>query len=117
MCRRRYGSSNVSPHLYINYIEAHCNDALLLWCALLFLGKEGEQVIKNNIKVLDERKGSILQKSFCSGDGSGINCEKASVSGAVSQRACVYCGARVVLNPITDAYHIVHGPIGCASYT
>jgi nitrogenase molybdenum-cofactor synthesis protein NifE len=22
-----------------------------------------------------------------------------------------------VLNPITDAYHIVHGPIGCASYT
>jgi nitrogenase molybdenum-cofactor synthesis protein NifE len=29
----------------------------------------------------------------------------------------VYCGARVVLNPITDAFHIVHGPIGCASYT
>jgi nitrogenase molybdenum-cofactor synthesis protein NifE len=29
----------------------------------------------------------------------------------------VYCGARVVLNPVTDAYHIVHGPIGCASYT
>jgi nitrogenase molybdenum-cofactor synthesis protein NifE len=23
----------------------------------------------------------------------------------------------VVLNPVTDAYHIVHGPIGCASYT
>jgi nitrogenase molybdenum-cofactor synthesis protein NifE len=40
-----------------------------------------------------------------------------SVSGSVSQRACVYCGARVVLNPITDAFHIVHGPIGCASYT
>ncbi|MDR3277766.1 MAG: nitrogenase iron-molybdenum cofactor biosynthesis protein NifE [Oscillospiraceae bacterium] len=49
--------------------------------------------------------------------GRGIDCEKESVSGAVSQRACVYCGARVVLNPITDAYHIVHGPIGCASYT
>jgi nitrogenase molybdenum-cofactor synthesis protein NifE len=44
-------------------------------------------------------------------------CESESVAGAVSQRACVYCGARVVLNPITDAYHIVHGPIGCASYT
>jgi nitrogenase molybdenum-cofactor synthesis protein NifE len=44
-------------------------------------------------------------------------CERESVAGAVSQRACVYCGARVVLNPITDAYHIVHGPIGCASYT
>ena len=46
-----------------------------------------------------------------------MKCDSNSVSGAVSQRACVYCGARVVLNPITDAYHIVHGPIGCASYT
>ncbi len=46
-----------------------------------------------------------------------IRCESDSLSGSVSQRACVYCGARVVLNPITDAFHIVHGPIGCASYT
>lgn len=68
-------------------------------------------------KILKERKGSILHGEGCGGDGRGISCEKASVSGAVSQRACVYCGARVVLNPITDAYHIVHGPIGCASYT
>ncbi|HCF49373.1 MAG TPA: nitrogenase iron-molybdenum cofactor biosynthesis protein NifE [Syntrophomonas sp.] len=45
------------------------------------------------------------------------SCEADSVSGSVSQRACVYCGARVVLNPITDAVHLVHGPIGCASYT
>ncbi len=66
-------------------------------------------------KLLEDRKGSILYKDHCG--GSGIECDKASVSGAVSQRACVYCGARVVLNPITDAYHIVHGPIGCASYT
>lgn len=47
----------------------------------------------------------------------GIACDTHSVSGVVSQRACMYCGARVVLNPITDAAHIVHGPIGCASYT
>ncbi len=64
--------------------------------------------------ILDERKNSI---AICQGDGKGLCCEKESVSGSVSQRACVYCGARVVLNPITDAYHIVHGPIGCASYT
>ncbi|MDF2564662.1 MAG: nitrogenase MoFe cofactor biosynthesis protein NifE [Massilibacillus sp.] len=69
-------------------------------------------------RILEERKQSIMVKDFCcSGDGKSITCEKESVSGAVSQRACVYCGARVVLNPITDAYHIVHGPIGCASYT
>ncbi len=49
--------------------------------------------------------------------GGAIACDTHSVSGAVSQRACMYCGARVVLNPITDAAHIVHGPIGCASYT
>jgi nitrogenase molybdenum-iron cofactor biosynthesis protein NifE len=74
---------------------------------------------ESNIRILKERQPSILDKSApCrGGEGGGIACEKASVSGAVSQRACVYCGARVVLNPITDAYHIVHGPIGCASYT
>ncbi|MDR1765368.1 MAG: nitrogenase iron-molybdenum cofactor biosynthesis protein NifE [Lachnospiraceae bacterium] len=65
--------------------------------------------------ILKERRNSIAVGG--KGDGSGFACEKQSVSGAVSQRACVYCGARVVLNPITDAYHIVHGPIGCASYT
>ena len=47
----------------------------------------------------------------------GIACEKDSVSGSVSQRACAFCGARVVLNPITDAFHIIHGAIGCSSYT
>ena len=44
-------------------------------------------------------------------------CNSDSLAGAVSQRACVYSGSRVVLNPITDALHLVHGPIGCASYT
>ncbi len=46
-----------------------------------------------------------------------IDCAKASVAGSVSQRACVFCGSRVVLYPIADALHLVHGPIGCASYT
>lgn len=67
--------------------------------------------------ILDARKSSILFKDDCGGPKSGISCDSDSVSGAVSQRACVYCGARVVLNPITDAYHIIHGPIGCSSYT
>ena len=68
--------------------------------------------------VLEERKKSIIDRAgCCQGDGKGISCDKSSVSGAVSQRACVFSGARVVLNPITDAYHIIHGPIGCSSYT
>jgi nitrogenase molybdenum-cofactor synthesis protein NifE len=66
------------------------------------------------------RTASILTQrapSISTGASAAVECEKESVSGAVSQRACVYCGARVVLNPITDAYHIVHGPIGCSAYT
>ena len=46
-----------------------------------------------------------------------ISCDKQSLAGAVSQRACVFCGSRVVLYPIADALHLIHGPIGCASYT
>lgn len=67
------------------------------------------------IDTLEERKGSIICNSKFK--DKKIECEQHSVAGSVSQRACVYCGARVVLNPVTDAYHIVHGPIGCASYT
>jgi nitrogenase molybdenum-cofactor synthesis protein NifE len=46
-----------------------------------------------------------------------IVCSKPSAAGSVSQRACVFCGSRVVLYPIADALHLVHGPIGCAAYT
>ena len=46
-----------------------------------------------------------------------IACGKASLAGSVSQRACVFCGSRVVLYPIADALHLIHGPIGCAAYT
>lgn len=46
-----------------------------------------------------------------------LACNKDSLAGAVSQRACVFCGSRVVLYPIADAIHLVHGPIGCAAYT
>ena len=63
---------------------------------------------------LSERERSIVTA------GSGkksIHCADDSLAGSVSQRACVFCGARVVLNPVTDAVHLVHGPIGCASYT
>lgn len=44
-------------------------------------------------------------------------CDRKSVAGSVSQRACAFCGSRVVLYPIADALHLVHGPIGCAAYT
>ena len=63
---------------------------------------------------IPEREAFILTKGQ---PRKTLQCDADSVAGCVSQRACVYCGARVVLNPITDAVHLVHGPIGCASYT
>ncbi|MBG0779359.1 MAG: nitrogenase iron-molybdenum cofactor biosynthesis protein NifE, partial [Desulfotignum balticum] len=66
------------------------------------------------ISVLEDRKKQIYQKGQ---DGFDIACEQKSLAGSVSQRACVFCGSRVVLYPIADALHLIHGPIGCASYT
>jgi nitrogenase molybdenum-cofactor synthesis protein NifE len=64
--------------------------------------------------ILDERKKQVLTKTA---EGGEIACGKQSTAGAVSQRACVFCGSRVVLYPIADALHLIHGPVGCAAYT
>jgi nitrogenase molybdenum-cofactor synthesis protein NifE len=66
------------------------------------------------IDILEHRKPQISVGGMQASD---IACEKASLAGSVSQRACVFCGSRVVLYPIADALHLVHGPIGCAAYT
>lgn len=72
-----------------------------------------------DIKILKDRERSIQESST----GKDLNaipkieCEKPSLAGSVTQRACVFCGSRVVLYPIADALHLIHGPIGCASYT
>lgn len=68
----------------------------------------------SNTETIAERDGFIVTKGK---NKKQLQCDTDSSAGCVSQRACVYCGARVVLNPITDAIHLVHGPIGCASYT
>ncbi len=65
-------------------------------------------------QIYEERQGQIHRKGK---KPFAIDCDKESLAGAVSQRACVFCGSRVVLYPIADAVHLVHGPIGCAVYT
>ncbi len=68
---------------------------------------------RKDISILERRRAQVH-------DGRGafdMACDKASVAGSVSQRACSFCGSRVVLYPIADALHLVHGPIGCAAYT
>ena len=69
----------------------------------------------NVISTLDERQPYITLKQ--AKKSSELACDNTSIAGSMSQRACVYSGARVALNPVTDAVHLVHGPIGCASYT
>lgn len=65
-------------------------------------------------EILESRRMQVYRKGQ---DTHEIDCARASVAGSVSQRACVFCGSRVVLYPIADALHLVHGPIGCAAYT
>lgn len=75
----------------------------------------GKEVAMSIIKVFEEREGHIVEKCDCG--SMSLSCGNESLAGAVSQRACVYSGARVTLNPLTDVLHLVHGPVGCASYT
>ncbi len=72
------------------------------------------QKIKRMNTFIKDRQNQILTKG---NSDTKIACGKASVAGSVSQRACVFCGSRVVLYPIADALHLIHGPVGCAAYT
>ncbi len=64
--------------------------------------------------VLRARELQVLTKGK---DKHNIKCDVQSTAGSVSQRACTFCGSRVVLYPISDALHVIHGPVGCAAYT
>jgi nitrogenase molybdenum-cofactor synthesis protein NifE len=64
--------------------------------------------------ILKERSSQVGKAGANEGP---LACGKVSTAGSVSQRACVFCGSRVVLYPVADAVHLVHGPIGCAAYT
>lgn len=66
------------------------------------------------ITLLDGRKNQVREKGK---DDRPVECGRKSLAGSVSQRACVFCGSRVVLYPVADALHLVHGPLGCAAYT
>ncbi|MEW6017350.1 MAG: nitrogenase iron-molybdenum cofactor biosynthesis protein NifE [Pseudomonadota bacterium] len=71
------------------------------------------------LEVIPGREGHILRKDAgaATRPDEAIACDRESLAGAVSQRACVFCGARVVINPVADALHLIHGPIGCSTYT
>ncbi len=68
----------------------------------------------HSIEILEQRQSQVHMNGNQPFD---MTCDKHSLAGSVSQRACVFCGSRVVLYPITDALHLIHGPVGCAAYT
>ncbi len=54
------------------------------------------------IDILKSRQAQVIRNGADTQDAE-IACGKVSVAGSVSQRACVFCGSRVVLYPISDA--------------
>lgn len=48
----------------------------------------------------------------------GVQSNKKTVPGVMSQRGCAYAGSRgVVWGPIKNMIHISHGPVGCGQYS
>ena len=66
-------------------------------------------------KVMKNRKKHILVKE--SGQEQEIAANTRTVPGIITNRGCCYAGCKgVVIGPIIDMVHIVHGPIGCSYY-
>lgn len=61
-----------------------------------------------NLSKLDLREERELEEK-----GAPKLCFRA-LPGEGAERSCAFDGARVVLMPITDAAHLIHGPIACA---
>lgn len=66
-------------------------------------------------RVMKNRKTHILIKD--SSIKQEIAANTRTVPGIITNRGCCYAGCKgVVIGPIIDMIHIVHGPIGCAYY-
>ncbi len=68
-------------------------------------------------KVKRNRKKHILIKDSNSGPIE-IEANTRTIPGIMTNRGCAFAGCKgVVLGPLKDMVHIVHGPIGCAYYS
>jgi nitrogenase molybdenum-iron protein alpha chain len=66
-------------------------------------------------KVMKNRKQHIIVKD--SSTEQEISANTRTVPGIITNRGCCYAGCKgVVIGPIIDMVHIVHGPIGCSYY-
>lgn len=66
-------------------------------------------------KVAKKRLKHMVVKSDC--ESPEIEANVRTIPGIITQRGCCYAGCKgVVIGPIGDMVHIVHGPIGCSYY-
>ena len=79
--------------------------------------KELEKLLERMpAKVRKNRSKHILIKDACQADQE-IEANTRTIPGVITNRGCAYAGCKgVVLGPIKDMVHIVHGPIGCSYY-
>jgi nitrogenase molybdenum-iron protein alpha chain len=67
-------------------------------------------------KVMKNRKKHMVLKDS-SEEKQVIEANTRTVPGIITNRGCCYAGCKgVVIGPIVDMVHIVHGPIGCSYY-
>lgn len=67
-------------------------------------------------KVRKNRKQHMLVKQ-CDTDKQEIAANTRTVPGIITNRGCCFAGCKgVVVGPLMDMVHIVHGPVGCAYY-
>ncbi|MDU2064436.1 MAG: nitrogenase molybdenum-iron protein alpha chain [Sporomusaceae bacterium] len=67
------------------------------------------KVQKNRKKHIIIKNGELEQQ---------IEANTRTIPGIITNRGCAYAGCKgVVLGPLKDMIHIVHGPIGCSYYT
>jgi len=68
-------------------------------------------------KVKKARKKHILIKDSSKLD-QVIEANTRTIPGIITNRGCAYAGCKgVVVGPLKDMIHIVHGPVGCSYYT
>jgi nitrogenase molybdenum-iron protein alpha chain len=68
-------------------------------------------------KTFKSRKKHIIVKTQ-ENSGMEIEANVRTIPGIITNRGCCYAGCKgVVVGPIKDMVHIVHGPIGCSYYT
>jgi len=67
--------------------------------------------------VLKNRKKHLILKKSAESCQT-IEANTRTIPGIISQRGCCFAGCKgVVVGPIKDMVHIVHGPVGCAYYS